>query len=146
MSLKRYREILLETAREFQLDEEFAIFFVETYYKQVRKELADVNKTRVQLLGLGHFDLKHWRIKYEFARTANYILHHEKQKTEQSAAIICTLKEKMEVLKRAKQLSNDLVYNRDQKREARWKYIKKFGSIIPKPEEDSGGDVEQLVP
>jgi hypothetical protein len=125
---------------KFGLEKEFSKALIKAYYKEVRKEIAEINTTRIDLKGLGSFDLKYFKVKYRLRDTINFIAYHEKARTNRAIAILITLERKLVVLKRAKKLSEERETKDREKRLARKEYVAKNHKSLDKPEQDSGGD------
>lgn len=125
MNPSDYDPIFDRMSEKFGLDRKFFKLLVKEYYKQVRKEIAEINTTRIDLLGIGSFDLKYYKIKYKLRDTKNFITYHEKKKSIRSIAILINLEKKLKVLNQAKKLADDRQNKETEIRNARKEHISK---------------------
>lgn len=132
MNPKKPNDSVKKTAQELQLDEIFLQALITAYWKKVRKEFAQINKNRLEIQGLGCFDLKYFKIKYVLRDTLAFIQYHQKQNSEKSFAILQSLNRKLEVLQRANELAHKRVKDETDKRNKRKKYILEKSSSLEK--------------
>lgn len=125
MNPKGYDSIFDLMQEKFGLEKEFSKALINAYYKEVRKEIAEINTTRINIIGLGSFDLKHFKIKYKLRDTINFIAYHEKKKSNRAIAILIGLERKLKILKRAKILADEREKKGNEKRLARKEYVAK---------------------
>ena len=125
MNPKGYDSIFDLMQEKFGLEKEFSKALIKSYYKEVRREIAEINKTRIDIKGLGSFDLKYFKVKYKLRDTINFIAHHEKSRSTRAIAILINLERKLVVLKRAKQLSEERENKDREKRLARKEHVAK---------------------
>jgi len=131
---KGYDSIFDLMQEKFGLEKEFSKALIKAYYKEVRREIAEINKTRIEIRGLGSFDLKYFKIKYKLRDTVNFIAYHEKARTNRAIAILIGLEKKLVVLKRAKKLSEERENKDKEKRLARKEYVAKNNTSVEKQE------------
>lgn len=144
MTPKRYLDILKSAIADTE-DPEFIEALIVFYWKTVRKEIAEINKTRIEMHGLGCFDLKYFKVKYKLRDTKAFIRYHEKKNTPRSLGILQNLNRKLEVLERANTLSEKRANGIVEKRSERKKYILKNSSGLEESEENFRGDSQHAV-
>lgn len=62
-----WRELVKKTALQLNLPEEFVKEVVLWYWKYYRTEMGKLERTKVEMPGLGTFSLKHWKLEKRMA-------------------------------------------------------------------------------
>lgn len=146
MSPKKWQDSVDKMALHFGVPKEFAEVLVTAYWKQARKEVAEINKPRIELYGLGSFDLKYFKVKYKLRDVRAFIQYHEKSNTPRARAILQTLYRKLALLERVNSVAEDIARNIVKKRNDRKKYISENSVSLEKSTQYIGGSLEHNVP
>lgn len=145
MNPKKHHDVIKQTAEELQMDEGFVKAFIDWYYAAVRKELSTLKKVRIELKGIGHFDLKYYKVKYVLANTRSYLMHHSKKTGPRAFIITENLKRKLAILEQANELAIATAYKIAEIRAKRKEYVIKHHGRLEAEAKDSGGILEQSV-
>lgn len=142
---KKHHDVIKQTAEELQMDEGFVKAFIDWYYQAVRKELSTIKKTRIELRGIGYFDLKFYKVKYVLANTRSYLMYHNKKTGPRAFTIAENLKRKLVILEQANELAIARAYKRADVRAKRKEYVLKHHGRLEATPKDLGGNVEHTV-
>lgn len=145
MTPKKWQDSVEKMAQHFGVPEEFAKALIDAYYKQVRTEIAEINKPSIEIYGLGRFSFKYYKVKYRLRDVRAYIMHHQKSNTPRSLAILQTLYRKLAVLEKANIIAERIARNIVTKRNERKKYIAEKQVSLEKSQENTGGNVEHTL-
>jgi len=126
--------------KELGIDKKFAETLIKFYYKEVRKEVAQINKNRVVITGLGSFDLKYFKVKYKLRDTLNFIRYYEKIKGNRAISILIGLEKKLVVLKRVNIMAGIRAQKMLDAKVGRQKYAEEYYKNLEKQEANSTGD------
>lgn len=137
---KDFDPIFDQMEKELGVDRKFAEALVKYYYKEVRKELAQINYNQVVVRGLGTFDLKYFKVKYKLRDTVNFIRYYEKIPGIRAISILIGLERKLIVLKRAKNLADIRVKKMLEARLGREKHAEEYFKNLEEQKPDPSGD------
>lgn len=74
---KKTKDYYRDFAEENEFSQALTESIIDFYYKKIRETLVNLNNTRINVEGLGHFVIKKNLIKKSIAKYQSYLLNHD---------------------------------------------------------------------
>jgi nucleoid DNA-binding protein len=133
---KKAKDFKKPTAEELGLSEDLVSKFVDFYWEKVRKTLTELEYPSIEILNLGTFKIKHWKI--------NETVENYKNMIERMSGKFSVYKRQMEFLSRINKLES--LKKQVEEKEVKFKEKKdarKNKDNLEKQEPDTSGLPEQ---
>jgi nucleoid DNA-binding protein len=102
---KKAKEFKKETAQDVNLPEDLVSKLIDHYWEKVRKHVVNLEYNNINILNLGTFRIKHWKIDETIETYTRVITHIEERFA--TYAIKKELQERIEKLKALKGLAEE---------------------------------------
>lgn len=122
----RHHDVLRQTIKKHQINEDFAEAIILFYYKDLRKRLTLLKHVRIEISGLGYFEIKHYRLKYAIRDVNNLIGYYQKRTDRRSKKILKNLVKKKILLERIIEKANLEQERKEKKKTQRKDYVEKI--------------------
>lgn len=143
MNPKKYKDNIPAVAEMNNLDEMCTRDIVDFYWKEVRKAASELKSPRLQVQGLGYFQVYKTRLKVRISEVSKFFLIPPDQMTFQRHAVKIAMEKTLDITKKMQAMLDE-----DTERLQIFKELKYGENIkrgLEKPQKYSRRDIEQLV-